>query len=97
MNPATQPAYADSPLVKRTATFTRYETTTLSLTGANILAALRAADMLPPAQPGDKALVTFAVPGGGDWSSCELDVDPNHPVTVTVTSAPRTSSEEVGL
>lgn len=33
-------------------------------------------------QPPDDAEVEFSVPGGGDYSNCNLDIDEDQPVTV---------------
>lgn len=27
--------------------------------------------------------VQFHVPGGGDWSNCDIEIDDEHPITVT--------------
>ncbi len=32
------------------------------------------------------ATVQFCVPGGGEWSNCEIDITEDHPIIVTVTN-----------
>lgn len=52
-------------------TFTRSETI-VDLTGDEVLEALAKAGLIPP---GAIAVVSFQVPGGGDWSGVRIQLD----------------------
>lgn len=46
------------------------------ITAAGIIDLLRAAGHQVP----DNALFYFSVPGGGDWSNTDIEIDTRHPV-----------------
>lgn len=67
------PAY----IIKRNITTTeRHE---ITLTGKDVLHLLRATGLRIP----DKAIMEFAVPGGGDWSNTDIAVDGDNPLTIS--------------
>lgn len=49
------------------------------INGDQLRELLKSAGVLVP--PG--AEITFTVPGGGDWSNMSIDIDDEHPITVS--------------
>lgn len=58
----------------------RTESHELELNQADILELLRKAGHDIPEQA--VLRVYFAVPGGGDWSNTDIDIDKNHPLRI---------------
>lgn len=67
-------------------------THTMTVTGGEIIAALNgnAPSLLPPI-PTDAA-VFFDVPGGGDWSSTDIEIDEQHPIRIVWVTREETDS-----
>ena len=57
------------------------KTITLSLTGNDIASMLIAAGYLTESQGREQ--IKFRVPGGGDWSHMDIDIDSTNPVIVS--------------
>lgn len=79
------PTIHSSTLVERT------EKHELRVDGDFLLHLLQAAGYLIP----DHATVSFGVPGGGDWSNTDIDIDERHPVLVEWTN--KTMEGSLGL
>lgn len=65
--------------MKKTTLVTTVKRHRLILDDESLQSILRTAGYFVP----DNAKITFSVPGGGDWSSCDIDVDKDSPVVVT--------------
>lgn len=61
-----------------------------TFSGDEILAALWETGRLGNHQTGEQVLIEFHVPGGGDWSNSRIEIDPDHPIHVTVVTEART-------
>ncbi len=82
-------AAKQDPMITKTSSVTE-RTTTYYLDGKAILNALIESRALAPEDLKD-AVVTFRVPGGADWSNCNVDVD-DHPITISVIKTTREES-----
>lgn len=61
----------------------RTKEVSMELSAADILELLRRAGHDVPASAASSGLrIYFAVPGGGDWSNTDIDIDEKHPLYV---------------
>lgn len=65
----------------KTVTVIRTEKRSFEMNRGDIAAALRALGVALPKDPVE-VRIYFAVPGGGDWSNTDIDIDDKNPVRV---------------
>ncbi len=60
----------------------RHEEGSVELNAADIVELVRKAGVIPDSFVAANMRVYFAVPGGGDWTNTDIDIDDKHPVRV---------------